>query len=43
MSVLVPGSIFAEDLRRCQANDPSFHCLDWSDVPTPTNRWPTLL
>ena len=27
MSVLVASSIFAQDLRRCKANDPSFRCL----------------
>lgn len=32
MSVLSAGSIFIKDLGRCTANDPSFTCLDWSDV-----------
>ena len=32
MSVLSAGSSFIKDLGRCKANDPSFTCLDWSDV-----------
>ena len=31
MSLLTAGTTFTRDLARCQANDPSFSSLDWSE------------